>query len=888
MELHQHIQTIVAETSAISVEAFRAALARIDDALFTAFSDGTASDDLVRIRALGLDGLLTRAWSYFIEDAGQPSEHLALVAVGGYGRGTLLPHSDIDLLILYRDGYLDTAQTSLEAFVTFAWDIGLTLGHSVRTPNECFEQAHDDVSVMTNLMEARLLCGVLDLFADMREQLQPEHLWPSSTYFQTKLEEQHERYLHFDETAYKLEPNVKESPGGLRDIQTIAWVAKRHFDAETLADLEGYDFLSQRELSALQQGRSFLWRVRFALHMIAGRREDRLLFDYQIQVAKALGYSDADNNLAVEQFMQAYYQHVTALSALNDVLLQLFSEAILHQGDTTPVQPINKRFQARHGFIEARDTSVFQRKPQALLEIFNLLQTHPGLTGIRAETLRLIHRDRHLIDERFRSNVRNRRLFLDMLREPDGVTRVLQLMNRYGLLGRYLPAFGDSVGRMQYDLFHTLTVDEHSLFVLRNIRRLRLPRFDHEYPFASAIMQALDRPELLYIAALFHDVAKGRGGDHSVLGAEDVADFCRHHGLTSRDTDTICWLVRQHLLMSMTAQRKDINDPTVVHDFATEIGSRDRLDRLFVFTVCDIRATNPKLWNSWKESLLVELYNNTARTLERGLHNPLQQTELAAETRLEAIQSLRDAQTVQRTETLWGRFEDDYFLRHSATEIGWHAEAILTHEDSGHDLPLVQVRDLPDHGTTVFVYARDRDYLFGLTTGILAQLGLSILDARIATTDDGYTIDSFAITEGDGEPIQPGHRHTDIETALHQAIADPDVSSVKVTRRPSRRSQAFTVPTQVYFSDDGASGRTAMELITADRPGLLSIVGEVFRKRGILLQTAKIITVGERAEDVFFITDINSQPLADPALFRQVRRILIRALDRLQREEQSP
>lgn len=884
-DLRRSLEQAVAAVQSVEIAPYRDALARIDELLFSGFRTGVTADELVQSRAACVDNLLIRAWQHFVGEMGRD---LALVAAGGYGRRELLPHSDIDLLVLYRDGRLQAARSALERFVTFAWDIGLAVGHSVRSLADCADIAATDVTVMTNLLEARPLSGAHDLFDALCERLLPTHLWSASEFFQAKLEEQQQRHLHFDDTAYKLEPNIKESPGGLRDIQTIAWVAKRHFDAETFEDLAVHGFLSGRELNDLRSGRSFLWRVRFALHTLAERREDRLLFDYQVQVAQLFGYRDANNNLAVEQFMQIYYRHIKALSALNDVLLQLFSEAILLRNDTAPPRPINSRFRARHGFIEASDDNVFCRNPRALLEIFHLMQTRPDLAGIRAETLRLIRRDRHCIDPGFRADVRCRRLFLDILRAPTGVVTALRRMNRYGVLGRYLPAFGFSIGRMQYDLFHTLTVDEHSLFVVRNLRRLRLPRFEHELPFASRIMQAVERPELLYIAALFHDSAKGREGDHSMLGAEDAGRFCRSHGLSSRDSDLVCWLVRQHLLMSMTAQRKDINDPNVVHDFAAEVADHSRLDQLFVFTVSDIRATNPNLWNSWKEALLIGLYQNTARALARGLEYPLKQSELVADTRAEAARQIPANLDQKQLNMLWQRFDDDYFLRHSAAEIAWHAEAIIAHQQSGAALPLVRVEDMPARGTTVFVYTGDRDHLFGLTTGKLAQLGLSILDARITTTGDGYTVDSYAISESSGDAVLPGHRHREIRDALSAVIADPAISRIRVTRRPSRRSRAFSVPTQVYFSADTAAHRTVMELITADRPGLLSTVGEVFRKRGILLQTAKIATIGERAEDVFFITDRNHNPLSDPALFRHLRQLLTRILDRLQREDISP
>lgn len=842
---------------------------RIEDA----FRVGANIETLVGARSALVDIVLTHAWKTFADNA-----DACLVAVGGYGRSELLPHSDIDLLVLYRDGQLERVGPSLERFLTCLWDLGLEIGHSVRSPTECAEQASDDITIMTNLMESRVLTGDPALFAAMRAATSAEYIWSSADFFKAKIKEQKARHRRYDETAYKLEPNVKESPGGLRDIQTIAWVAKRQFATQTLDGLVDYGFLSSREFTELKRGQAFLWRVRFALHMLTDRAEDRLLFDHQIQVAKLLGYSDRQNTLAVEQFMQRYYRNIKALSALNDVLLQLFSEAILHHGDNERPKPINERFQSRHGFIEATSDSVFIDTPSALLEIFYLMQTRPRLNGIRAHTLRLMRRDRHLIDEKFRNSLHCRRLFTEILRQRSGVTRALRRMNRYGILGRYLPNFGRIIGRMQYDLFHTLTVDEHTLFVIRNLRRLALTRFDHEYPFASELMQSLNKPQILHIAALMHDIAKGRGGDHSELGAVDARIFCENHGISSDDTDLVCWLVRRHLLMSMTAQRRDINDVQVVNEFAREVATRERLDRLFLLTICDIRATNPDLWNSWKESLLTDLYTHARRALERGLHDPLAEDELIAETRSAAAAMLtRSKVNTPRFKAVWARFDPDYFLRHSAEEIARQTRAIVNHQGDG---PLVSVIHIDEQGSTLFVYCRDRDYLFGVTTGVLAQLGLSILDARVNTTGDDYTLDTYVVCEENGAPITDEFRKREVETAVAEAIADPEVESIEVTRRPSRRSRYFNVPTQIYFSQATERECTVMEIVTADRPGLLSIIGDVFRRSGILIENAKIATIGERAEDVFFITDRQHAPLADEAVFRELRNAMTAELDR--------
>lgn len=836
------------------------------------FRAGVDIEALVTARSDLIDRILVNAWSQRVD-----SRYACLVAVGGYGRSELLPHSDIDLMVLYEDGQLAHIAPTLEDLVAFLWDIGLEIGHSVRSPVECAEQAATDVTIMTNLLEARPLTGNMTLFAAMSAATTAEHIWPSADYFQAKVDEQTSRHLHYDETAYKLEPNTKESPGGLRDIQTVAWVAKRQFSTHTLDGLVDYGFLSEREFKELKRGQAFLWRVRFALHMLTDRAEDRLLFDHQIKVAELFGYTDQRNSLAVEQFMQRYYRNIKALTALNDILLQLFSEAILHAHVTDAPTAINARFQSQHGFIGVTHDEVFRETPSALLEIFYQMQIHPQLAGVRAHTLRLMRRDRHLLDHTIRSSLRCRQLFRDILQQGNGVTRALRRMNRYGILGLYLPNFGRIIGRMQYDLFHTLTVDEHSLFVIRNLRRLKLPRFDNEMPFASELMQSLDDPHILYVAGLMHDIAKGRGGDHSELGAVDARTFCTDHGLSVPDTELVCWLVHRHLLMSMTAQRRDINDPDIIHEFAREVGTQGRLDRLFLLTICDIRATNPNLWNTWKESLLTSLYTSTSRALERGLDDPIEEDELVNETRNAAAKLLKqedvDSTLVQ---AIWARLDTEYFLRHSPEEIARQTRAIARHNA---DTPLVSLIHIGDQGTTLFIYTRDRDYLFGIATGVLAQMGLTILDARINSTRDDYTIDTYVICEQDGSAITNDFRRREIEQNLHDAIADPDVVHIEVTRRASRRSRHFDVPTKIRFSGTVSNDCTSVEITAADRPGLLSMIGDVFREYGIVIETAKIATVGERAEDVFLVTDQNQQPLTDPAVLEPLRAALVDALD---------
>jgi len=640
-----------------------------------------------------------------------------------------------------------------------------------------------------------------------------------------------------------------------------------------------HGFLSLREYEELIACRNFLWQIRFALHVLTGRREDHLLFDHQRRIAQQLGYRDQDHNLAVEQFMQRYYRTVNALGQLNEMLLQLFEEAILLADDPDELMPINRRFQARRGYLEVTRPNVFLRYPFALLEIFLLLQQHPELKGIRAATIRLIREHLPLIDDKFRHDMRPRSLFMEMLRQPLGVAQQLRLMNACGVLPAYLPEFGHIVGRMQYDLFHAYTVDQHILFVVRNLRQFFLPQFAHQLPRCSAIMEQLPKPELLYIAGLYHDIAKGRGGDHSELGAVDAEQFCQRHGLSSFDARLIAWLVRHHLTLSLTAQKKDIHDPAVIHDFARLMGDQMHLDYLYLLTVADIRATNPKLWNTWRDSLLWQLYEATRRALRRGLDNLIDKEERIREVQAQARQRLHVTKIDEaRINRVWEGFGDDYFLRHSADEITWHTRAILKKGYS--EQPLVMARADPSRGgTEIFIYTLDQDNLFALITSILDQLGLTILDARILTGHRGYALDSFTVLEDSGAPIHDRARIKEIIGRLHHALSQPDAAPILPSRHISRIQRAFQVPTCVSFREDEANSRTVVELVSWDRPGLLCRVGQAFMQCGAQLHNAKIATLGAQVEDVFFVTDRENRPLNDSRKYAALRAALVEQLD---------
>jgi len=854
----------------------REALAAAGENLIERFRSGESVTNLVRARSDVIDEILLRLWR---EHAGEISTSAALVAVGGYGRGELHPSSDVDIMVLVEDPLPDNAATLMSAFFTALWDIGLDIGHSVRNIAECCEQSAEDITIATTLIEARLIDGPESLFRGMQQQISARDIWPSDKFFAEKLKEQQTRHHRYEDTAYQLEPNVKGSPGGLRDIQMIGWVAKRHFGVDTLDELVAHNFLTAGQLQKLHDGQEFLWRVRFGLHALTGRREDRLLFDHQSRLAEMLGYEDATYTLAVEQLMQRYYRTVMALSRLNEMLLQLFEEAILMDPGAEP-HPLNERFQVKNGFLQTTNDQVFAREPSALLEMFLLLQQQDGVRGVSAYTIGLIRRNLHLIDEEFRQKPRNHRLFLNILRAPAGVTRVLRRMNLYGVLGLYIPSFGRIVGRMQYDLFHAYTVDQHTLFVVSNLRRFALSRYDHEYPQCSPLMQSFEKPEIVYLAGLFHDIAKGRGGDHSELGAVDAESFCLEHGLSKYEARTVAWLVRHHLVLSMTAQKKDLSDPDVINEFAALVRDKTHLDYLYVLTIADVKGTNPKLWNSWKASLFHDLYDLTARAFRRGLEKPIDRELLISETQQSARRLLRESDTDPVViDRVWQLFTEDFFLRYKSSEIAWHTK-LLAESDTESDYGLLDVRVQTDgDGIEAVLYTPRIKRVFAQTTALLDELGMTIVDVRIVPLANDFSLDTYIFMELDQRTVVDATRLTRIRRALTRILASWDDNAGTVTRPAPRQVRMFDTKTIISFDQDVTNGRTIMELVTGDRPGILSTVGRVFIEFDINIETAKILTIGERAEDVFYIVDLDDNALSDNTCSKLQER-LIRAINR--------
>ncbi len=831
-------------------------------AVHQAFLDGYRASVLLTLRTHVIDHILTTLWRAH----GAAFDNLALLAVGGYGRAELHPHSDIDIAILVPDHLATPADKlrdeKLAAWVTSLWDLNLDIGHSVRTVSECKEEAGADITVITNMMEARLVCGSSSLFKQMEKVISPARMWSSADFFAAKVSEQEQRHTRFQTNAYRLEPNLKESQGGLRDFQTIAWVCQRQFGTRSLEPLVDNGLLEPNELSMLREGLELIWRIRYLLHHVAGRREDRLLFDYQREIAHAFGFTDDTNNKSIEQLMQQFYRTVMSLQRLNEILLQGIGGIISGITAASEIEPVNSRFQVRNGYLEVTHDEVFMHYPSALLELFLVFGNTPTALNVRSSTVRLIRANLPLINTRFRSDPVARNLFVQIFSNPNKLTRTVRLMNRYGIMAAYIPAFDKIVGRMQYDLFHLYTVDEHTFLVIRNLRRLTLPQFADELPHGSDIAAQIKRPHVLYLTALFHDIAKGRGGDHSILGAEDAREFAQAHGLPKADAELMEWTVRHHLLMSITAQRKDIDDPTEQLEFARQVGSISKLNHLYLLTISDIRATNPELWNSFKQSLLQSLYRHALLILQRGLDNPLDAEDVIARRQAHTRTLFDDnLDGDPRIDALWQSLGDDYFRQYQAIEIARHTEILLANEDA--PWPLVSLRYSVSRGSTeILIYTPDDKSLFALITAVMERLQLNILSATINTTAAGFALDSFYVLDANQQPIEELYRIDEIRFSLTQELGVPRDIPTVASLRPARQLRYFSISTQVDFSD-GESGFTEVRITAADRPGILSTIGEVLMSAGFNVHAARISTLGERIDDVFLLSNEHGLPLTN-------------------------
>lgn len=847
-------QTVVAE--------LRQRLKQGQAALRAAFDKTGNAVHLLRGRTRLVDKTLCELW----QRIGMPPG-LALVAVGGYGRGELFPASDIDLLVLVPEGFDPAIEPRLESLIGLFWDIGLDVGHSVRSPLQCCEEALRDISVQTALLEARLLTGSRSLFGELGARL-ASTIDPLS-FLNAKKLEQAERYARFNDTPYSLEPNCKESPGGLRDLQIIMWMARARGLGSSWRDLAAHGLVTIEEARQLDRAENFLRRLRIHLHYLSGRREERLLFEYQEGLAKAFRLSRTGARRASEVLMQRYYRNAKLVTQLNTLVIQNLEMGLLPAQQSEP-RILDDEFQTVGDLLDLRDTRRFETTPASILRAFLILQQHHELKGMTARTLRTLWQARDRIDARFRRDPQNRELFLRIFQQ-EHVVHELRRMNQYDVLGRYLPAFGRIVGQMQHDLFHVYTVDQHILQVMRNLRRFTMHEFAHEYPFCTRLMSGFADHWVLYLSALFHDIAKGRGGDHSTLGMADARRFCRAHGVDRDNTELIVFLVRHHLTMSTVAQKQDLSDPEVIDAFAASVGSERRLTALYLLTVADIRGTSPKVWNAWKGKLLEDLYRAALQRLQ-GRSVPA--ASGLAERQEEARSLLRYHGLAPDVEKpLWKYLDTAYFMRHDAEEIAWHTRMLYYRPQP--DEPVVRVRTTTvGEGMQVMVYVPDQPDLFARLCGYFTRLGYSIYDAKIHTTLHQYALDSFVLFD----PLdQLPYRDMIalIEHDLVDLLKNPPPLEAPPRGRLSRQVKNFPFQPQVEIRADERGNRYLMSITAADRPGLLFEVARTLSQHGIAVQTAKIATLGERVEDSFLIA---GEELAKTSTLVRLEQELLEAL----------
>ncbi len=851
--------------------------------LLSAFIQNTNISELVLLRAKHIDLLLKNLWQYL-----SLPKSMTLIAVGGYGRAELHPQSDIDLLILNENKITNSDSLKIEKFIMLLWDIGLVIGHAVRNIKQCVEIATDDITVATSLTEARLLLGEHQYFDLLMKQTAPNKIWDASSFIKAKVLEKRERYERFDGSSFDLEPNIKSSPGGLRDIHLVGWLAQRCYYPKTLPMLIKDNLISKREYYTLIKAQLFLWKVRFALHTVCGKPEDRLLFDHQKNTAELMGFKDSKGKLGVEKMMKRYYRSVLVIRNVTELLVELMKEGINQSSDSNILNLINlspkakitkldSDYQIIDNRLDAIDPKIFSKKPCELLDVFQVLAKMPNLDGLTAKTLRSIRASRHKINSKFRKNKEHKQSFMEFWSINHRSAKAMLLMKRSGILAVYLPKFRKITGQMQYDMFHSYTVDEHTLFLLRNLAEFTNDKSKTKFPYCHEIMSRQKHPELIYLAGLFHDIGKGRGGDHSEIGEKIALKFCQEHELDKHSTKMISWLVANHLIMSLISQKRDTSDPKVIGNFADIVENKQRLELLYILTVADIRATSKSLWNSWKDALLKDLYLNTLAALESREQNSSETTSTKPlwyiNRKTAKSQLLDQGYTSQDIDELWELLGNHYFSKRSVEAVLWQTKIVLDANET--QTTLVGIRKSGERNSNeIFIYTKDKDDLFANLTATLNQLGLNIYGAHVYTDKNGYCYDSFFFLNDSDKIVKDIDFQNKIIDTVKRNILEE--TRQRVSRRMPRQIKHFDVDTKISISNDESTQHTRVDIVAKNKPGLLASVGRAFVKNEIKIHDAKITTLGEKVEDSFLVTDKSNNAITDEA----TQKLIVETLNR--------
>lgn len=839
----------------ITVENGKEAINLQLQSMIEAFSQGESVNNLVIERTKFIDSLLKKLWYQFEFDK---FENFTLVAVGGYGRKDLQPHSDIDILFLSSDSINNDQASKIADFNALLWDLKLDIGQSVRTIDECISEGKKDVTIATNLLESRIIIGNVHNFEKLLNKINSDDFWTSSAFYKAKYQEQKDRHSSYKDTGYRLEPDIKNNPGGLRDIQTILWIAQKKLGIKTLKDMQTHNILTKLEFSELKQCQDFLWRVRFALHISINKPDNRLTFDRQLKVANLLGY-DGEGNTPVETLMRRFFNTMHRVREINEIVMQLM-EKIIFPENIPEGKIYNKHFIIRGHLIDVIDPEIFIKKPQTILELFLILTNETSLTGIYVECIRLLRKARRSINFYLEEIPECREIFKQIIKKTRALTVAFPLMHKHYIFALYMPHWSEILGLMQFDMFHTYTVDEHTMRVLKNIYHFTHDK-DKNISLFKQVYSQIDKPELLFIAAIFHDIAKSRKGHHAELGAPDALYFCQLHGYNRFESRLVAWVVRNHLFMSTVAQRRDISDPEVVNDFAKKVGDETYLNYLFCLTVADICATNDTEWNTYKDSLFTNLYLSTRDALRRGLENPPDLKLHVRENQQRALDILTERGISPiLIFKIWGTFKLEYFIRYTADQIAWHTQNIICHQNL--DTPLILFTQSKDSlGSDLFIYTKDIEGLFAKVTAVLGDKNFNVLASLISNTNQNYALDTFTFLDKNGAEIT-FDRLSNLKKAITKALMTDFYIPPKNRTLPIKLKQ-FKHPTNVTYLEDKDHKGTYIEISSLDVPGLLAMIGNIFQTHNLIIHAAKITTTGERADDFFLLTDKFGNPLTE-------------------------